>query len=1359
MQDNNVRPDPQALKNKFEELQERATKDALSGLLNRATAEAYINERLSGMNEGDICALFIIDLDNFKKINDTLGHQAGDQAIRQSARILSAAFRATDIVGRLGGDEFMAFWAGPLTESLIRRKARELCERLQLMLGRNPSMPLTASVGVRIASGKGISFDEMYQAADLALYKAKKNGKRGFYVKHSEELAEGDDGFLPVNTITLSGLLENMDSGVALLEMCDQPRLIYVSPSFCRLMGVNIQSYPLPRQLSSIIHPDDWVSLMDALRGGLARGETVEHTHRVSADGQSWLWWRIRAIKTEYGSAHPVMLVTASDVSRYKESEQRLQEMNSRLLSAFEQTTQSMWEVDIQKKTVTIFSCVCGEHSPRDVHGAFPDFLLANGWVHPSSIPRFREFAGDLLGGKSHGYGNFVLQYQDTGCYGWAALSYKQLCDELGRPAKAVGILERLPQEFPGQERSSGMKRAFPEALGAHLIVGLQANLTRDSVDELWFDGRELSGRAAETSCDSILKGEAGRFFSPDDRQTLSAYFDRRQLIHMFESGERWLAQDYRRVDDDGNIRWVTSVINLTREPLTQNVCLFWYLMQSDLCRQRELELGIEAVRDAVTGLYDRATARAMIERQMARSSFHEYAIAMIQLGGLERLCTENGSAMNQPRYCLAAALTVALGPTCVIGQYSRDKFVAFFPNVHALSDMKRQLEHVFSFMRLALADMHIVESLRFVAGVAGARSGRASYQDLVAQAAQLCQLWHNAATDTVALPQETEDWSWSELQHAGEGDQITIGRDELRRPLSEREKDVAFQCVSAMLASDSLDTSIRSVLNCIGEYYRADRVYVLMLAENRHVVTMPYEWTSSKKPSIQQAVTGMFVERFPIIKRCMEEQSPILLTRMRSFSSDEPLACGDGRWHFTTFPLMDEGVIVGFLCIENPQNHPTDAALFTTLIPYIIGEQKRFHSSMQIPGDTPNMYLSELPNLRSYMNVIYSINSDVYSAMGAVCLDIPGLSSINSNQGFEYGSRMLWYVSKALADIFGNSFIFRTWDAEFVALCPDTTRQVFVGRCTRLRSTLQRRYPKELRMGYTWSEGVFSGKTLVNEARAIMRCESVAAALDPEAMNSELKNVSEAARLGRFVIYLQPKINMLTGALMGAEALVRGLDDAGHIVPPDRFVGRLESSGDIRDLDLYVLDLALAEMDRWIDLGLKPVPVSVNFSRITLFDPAALASVLAIQSRYPRLPPELLELEITERGLSVEGNSLAEVLERFREFGIRFALDDFGSKYANISIFTSVRFDCVKLDRSLISQLADNPRARILTRDLVNICHSSDMLCVAEGVETKAQIAALTEFGCACGQGYYFDRPLPAKRFMEKYLRPAQAD
>ena len=1345
---------PSSLQRRLEELQERASKDALSGLLNRVSMEQYIKKRLQSMGPEETCALFIIDLDNFKQVNDTLGHQAGDQAIRQAAQILSDLFRAKDIVGRLGGDEFAVFLAGEVTEKLVRKKAAAICSGLQLVLGGSPAVNLTASVGVYIAAGNLEHFEGLYQSADLALYRAKKSGKHSFYVKRSEGVPESGEEFRPVSSIPLTGLLEYMDSGVALLEMGDPISLIYVSPSFCRILGVDSQRYAMPKPLDKLVHPDDRLELEKVLRGGLRRDAPVEHTHRVSLDGKRWAWWHVRAVRIEYDNPYPVMLVTTTDISRYKENERRLQEINQRLQIAFNQTTQSLWEVDLQTWKFRLFAHEGQFADPGEGWVTFPESLISIGWVHPDSAPRFQEFADELLRGRVQGYGNFIIQYRDTGCYGWAALSYRMLYDETGRPARAVGIVENMPQNFVGQETRSILQRPLPGVQMSDMIVYLRANLTQNAVQELWVEGRDQSAQAGEAACTRILQRAREKLYRPEDRERLAGYFDRETLLEEYRRGQRWQWAEYQRVDAGGSICWVNHAANLVEDPLTREIYLFLYLSRADARHGWEQLVNVELRRDPVTRLYERGSVRAMAEAILQRGGSKNCAVALIYVGGLMKRYMDDPDRLNRKRFYGAMALSVSLGSGCILGQYSTDQVVAFFPEVRSRPELRGQLEDAFAFTRLVLAGAVNLEGLRLVAGVVLEPVREANYGSMAAQAYSQSQMWRSAAADTVVFPHQDDDWAWMEIQTDRREDQVTVHHTEMNRPLSEGEKDVAFRCMSAMLSADSLEASLHSVLNYIGSYYHADRVYILTLGEDQHTVTMPFEWNNLRKHSIQQVVSGTAVERFPILKRCMEERAPVFLTRTRPISLQGERAAG-APWYFTAFPLEEPGGFRGFLCIENSREHPADAALFSTLIPYILRERGRFHSQGS-PEKDPAANLLGLPNLRSYMEIIYTLNSDRYSSMGAVCVDIPGLSAINSSLGFEYGGKLLWYVSKALADIFGPNWIFRTWDTEFVALSPNTTSRVFEDRCARLSAILRRRYPKELRIGHTWADGMFYAKNLVNEARGLMHAERAEAAESADELlldHGHFRSVGEAARGGRFTVYFQPKVDMSTGALVGAEALVRGVDDEGSLTLPGQFIGRLEKSGGIRELDLFVLDQALSQVERWREAGRGIVPISVNLSRATLFSPTALASILAVQSRYPKVPPEALELEITESVGDVEADALQAVVDQFRQCGLRFSLDDFGSKYANLSIFTNVKFDTVKLDRSLITELTGNPINQMLVRDIVRICKTYGMTCVAEGVESREQADALQKAGCLYAQGYYYDRPMPAEQFEGKYL------
>ena len=250
-----------------------------------------------------------------------------------------------------------------------------------------------------------------------------------------------------------------------------------------------------------------------------------------------------------------------------------------------------------------------------------------------------------------------------------------------------------------------------------------------------------------------------------------------------------------------------------------------------------------------------------------------------------------------------------------------------------------------------------------------------------------------------------------------------------------------------------------------------------------------------------------------------------------------------------------------------------------------------------------------------------------------------------------------------------------------------------------------------------------------------------------------EYASVAEAAQAGRFVLYYQPKVDMRTGALAGAEALARAVADDGSVAAPGRFIDFLEQDGSIRELDLFVLERAMAQADQWRAAGLGVVPMAVNLSRVTLAHPSILASILAVQSRFPELPASALELEITERGDGIQNSELRRIVEQFRACGLRTSLDDFGSQYANLSLFTNAPFETVKLDRSLIAELTGNAMNRALVRDLVQICRSYGMTCVAEGVETAEQASILLEMGCLYAQGFYYGRPVPAEEFERSYL------
>ena len=1343
-------PIEKKLQSQIEELLQRATKDALSGLLNRATMETHIINRIHELQANEACAFFIIDLDWFKHVNDTFGHQAGDSAIRESAKLLSHIFRGSDIVGRLGGDEFAAFMSGSgVTEELVREKARSICDTIQLAIGDKGDLTLTASVGVCMYKGPE-DFNKMYQDADLALYKAKKAGKHTYCFKSWDFFQEKDDDFRLVNTIPVNSLLESLDSGIALLEVTDEIKAIYISPSMARMLEIE-EDIKLPLSISRWVHPEDIARFKSLIDKAIADGSSVEQVQRVMAEsGKSWRWWHIKANRIKFGTTSPVLIVTTNDVTSFKEKEMKLEDTNSILKTAFNQTSQHLWEVDLKTREFIAYQNT-KDDSQEHLVTAFPDEVIEKGLVHSNSAEHFRKFADGMLAGQAEGSANVIIRYEDSGCYGWATMSYRLMYDDIGQAVRAIGIIDNLSNSFFADSPETVPQRLMPEALLTDLILRMRLNITGNRIEEFRLEGKDASSQVQRYTSASILKEISRRLSKIDREKEIIRCYDIDYIKRHFNKDEEWLLLEGHHVDHGGIIGRVRHIWHITTSPLTGDLMLNAYLIRVRLPEDWEEAMMQMPKLPSPFHINTMKEMEAIAYEVFQKTSTKTRAIAFFQISGLTG---QEQAKQSKTLKSVTALLSIGLGGECIIGQYAQERLIILLPDIGSQDCLRRKVEEALTFVRRVMKKDEVSESIRFIVGIAVQRQGETGYSTLLTSASYMCTRKWNSPVDTIAFADENAEKDWALLRREDSHEEVSAILQETNRPLSESEKDMAFNCMSIMLSSDSLENSVRGVLRNIGLYYQADRVYILSAAKEKKVVTMPFEWDEPCKCSLQNVVSGMLLENFPLLKRCMEDRVPLFLSRKENAERGKKDSEG---WSFTVFPLEEKDRIEGFLCIENPKKHPANATLFSTLIPYMLHERERFAQDEKEVRTVDQ--LMGLPDLRSYMNTIYKLNSDKYNTLGSVCIDIPTMAAINNSQGFEYGSKLLWYVSKTMTDLFGPSLLFRTWDAEFIAFCPNTTKEVFQGRCMRLISILQRRYPGQIRMGSAWADGVFSGRKLVDEARQDMHLEQKRAYIDATGIQSmeNLFQSDNGLSSPRPVVYFQPQIDMLSGTLIGAEALVRGMEDDGSIIPPSRFIDILEEKGTIRELDLFVLDKALRQVDEWRRKGLRTLPVSVNYSRVTLLYPSTLASTLAIQSRYPSLPPNSLELEITEGSDVIENREFRNLVDRFRTYGLRIGLDDFGSRYANLSLFTSVTFDTVKLDRSLISELADNTVNRMLVHDIVQICRKRGMKCIAEGVETEEQKNALLQMGCHEAQGFYYDRPLTAEQFEEKYLKKEQ--
>ena len=246
--------------------------------------------------------------------------------------------------------------------------------------------------------------------------------------------------------------------------------------------------------------------------------------------------------------------------------------------------------------------------------------------------------------------------------------------------------------------------------------------------------------------------------------------------------------------------------------------------------------------------------------------------------------------------------------------------------------------------------------------------------------------------------------------------------------------------------------------------------------------------------------------------------------------------------------------------------------------------------------------------------------------------------------------------------------------------------------------------------------------------------------------------DLKEAIARNRCEMWFQPIVNLETGSTEAVEALARWSDGRGKWVAPDVFIPLAEQCGLIRTLGKQLLRKALRSTKPWIESGLIE-RVTFNVSPVELFDRNFQRAVMRALDE-EGFPGECLMLEITE-GVVLRSTEVAgQVMRSLQTRGIRFAMDDFGSGYSNISYLQALPFSSLKIDRMLLVDVERDPVAQAIIRNMVTLCHDLGIRAICEGVESKEQLAFLQKIGCDAAQGYLMQKPLPPdqmKRVLER--------
>lgn len=412
---------------------------------------------------------------------------------------------------------------------------------------------------------------------------------------------------------------------------------------------------------------------------------------------------------------------------------------------------------------------------------------------------------------------------------------------------------------------------------------------------------------------------------------------------------------------------------------------------------------------------------------------------------------------------------------------------------------------------------------------------------------------------------------------------------------------------------------------------------------------------------------------------------------------------------------------------------------------------------------------LTNLPNqlsLREQFKQIKSTHSQ--QLMTIMCVGLDRFNQINDDLGHSVGDRLLQAVAQRLVNgVTSEDYVARLGSGQFAIILPTTPHKkdaVLIAQ-TLLEQFSQTFAIDDQEIFVTASIGMAlyprDGRDieqLLNQANKAMfqakqqggNCHqfySIALSKGTSDRVALKTNLRYALERDELQVYYQPQLDLETGKIIGAEALLRWEHPERGLVSPIKFIPLAEETGLILPIGEWVLKMACQQTRHWQKVGYPHLKIAVNLSG-RQFQQLDLRHRLVKIFTETGLRPEYLELELTESMLVENTDVAIRRLQALKALGVEIAIDDFGTGYSSLSYLQQFPFDTLKIDRCFIRNIQDNPSQAAITQAIIEMANTLDLKLVAEGVETDAELSFVVQHHCHKMQGYLFSKPLPAKEF-----------
>ncbi|MFQ8705867.1 MAG: EAL domain-containing protein [Thomasclavelia sp.] len=588
--------------------------------------------------------------------------------------------------------------------------------------------------------------------------------------------------------------------------------------------------------------------------------------------------------------------------------------------------------------------------------------------------------------------------------------------------------------------------------------------------------------------------------------------------------------------------------------------------------------------------------------------------------------------------------------------------------------------------------------------------------------------------------------------------------KNELRNRLNR--DNVLIQCIRELYHNNDIKDATNHILEQVGKLFSAERVYVILFHDNKFSNTS--EWCREDIiPQIDNLQNiplsnfmswyKLFVNKQNIVIKNLEDIK-LSMKKEYEFLYQQKIE------RVIMVPLERDGKTNGCIGLDNSNPDLMESAVtfLETLRYYLMLAIRRDEDKKALYCLSYQDRLTSFYNRNRYIQDISQLEGKDDS-VGIVYLDINGLKEVNDHFGHDSGDDLLKKCTKIIKQSFKIGSFYRIGGDEFIIICTNISKTDFNENVCKLRNNFLIE-DCTVAIGSKWERNCKKIQTVIKTADELMYSDKkgyyhshhetgryrhsndlLLFLSNIDLFNAKLAN-------GQFQVYLQAKVNVESRNIVGAEALVRYIDDEGIIQGPDKFIPVLENSFQISKIDFYVFEKICAQLQEWKIHNKTLFPVSSNFSRNTFMEDDFLERLETIVAQYS-VPKKYLEVEITESMCLIDYKSLKNRINKIREAGFQVSVDDFGTDSSNLALLAMAKFDILKIDKSFVKDIISNKHAQTIVEAMVGVCDKINIQLIAEGVENELQLEVLKKCGVKTVQGFLFSKPIPMNEYEWKYL------